>query len=187
MPSVVILANAGRLIAPHAMVWIRRLDAPIEDVWHLISSIEGLKKWWIVPPTSLELKAGGLFRHHWENVVYDVREYEFIDYREPNGRYVGTGGMRLELREDDEGTVFTFLDTWAEGIQSAGEGEVAAQPGGPGTPWPGVAAGWHDMIDRLESIVKGTNSQHGMEELTDFYVGYLNDLYRWHRSVQRLC
>ncbi|MCY4095012.1 MAG: hypothetical protein OXG05_07785 [Gammaproteobacteria bacterium] len=59
-----ILADAGRLLAPHAMVWIRRLDAPIDDVWGLVSTLEGLKKWWIVPPIALELRPGGIFRHH---------------------------------------------------------------------------------------------------------------------------
>ena len=51
-----ILADAGRLVARHAMVWIRRLDAPVEDVWRLVSTLEGLAKWWIVPPTVLELR-----------------------------------------------------------------------------------------------------------------------------------
>ena len=90
-----ILADAGRLVAPHAMVWIRRLDAPLEDVWRLMSTLDGLAKWWIVPPTVLELHRGGTFKYHWENTVHDYREGEFIDFREPNGSYVGTGGMRL--------------------------------------------------------------------------------------------
>ena len=180
------LANAGRLVAPHAMVWMRRLNAPIDDVWQLISSLEGLKQWWIVPPTTLELRPGGLFRHHWENVVYDYREGEFIDFREPNGSYVGTGGMRMETRKEGEWTLFSFLDTWAEGIESSGEGELAAQPGGTGTPWPGVAAGWHNMIDQLESIATGDSPRQSIDELCEFYITYLNDLYRWQRCVQRL-
>ncbi|MCY4095013.1 MAG: hypothetical protein OXG05_07790 [Gammaproteobacteria bacterium] len=94
--------------------------------------------------------------------------------------------MRLELWKDEDQTVFTFLDTWAEGIRGVGEGEVASQPGGPGTPWPGVAAGWHEMIDRLESVATGRSAQHGISELCDFYVGYLSALYRWQRSVQRV-
>ena len=180
-----ILADAGRLVAPHAMVWIRRLDAPIADVWRLISTLDGLAKWWIVPPSALELRPGGVFKHHWENTVYDFREGEFIDFREPNGSYVGTGGMRLEVREDGEGVVFSFLDTWAEGIEAVGEGELARQPGGPGTPWAGVAGGWHHMVDTLEAVANGADVRHGYEELCDSYVGYLRDLYRWHDAVQR--
>ena len=125
-----ILADAGRLVAPHAMVWIRRLDAPVADVWRLISTLDGLAKWWIVPPSVLELRPGGIFKHHWENTVYDFREGEFIDYREPNGSYVGTGGMRLEVRGDGDGTVFSFLDTWAEGVEAVGEGEWPGNPAG---------------------------------------------------------
>ena len=180
-----ILADAGRLVAPHAMVWIRRLDAPVEDVWRLMSTLDGLAKWWIVPPTVLELRPGGTFKHHWENTVHDYREGEFIDFQEPNGSYVGTGGMRLEVRSDGAGTVFAFLDTWAEGVESVGEGELAHQPGGPGTPWAGVAGGWHHMVDTLEAVATGEDVRHGYQELCDFYVDYLADLYRWSDAVQR--
>ena len=115
-----ILADAGRLVAPHAMVWIRRLDAPVEDVWRLMSTLDGLAKWWIVPPTVLELRPGVTFKHHWENTVHDYRDGEFIDFREPNGSFVGTGGMRLEVSDDGAGSVFAFLDTWAEGVEGVG-------------------------------------------------------------------
>ena len=185
MRSTDILADAGRLVARHAMVWIRRLDAPIEDVWRLVSTLDGLAKWWIVPPTAFELRPGSTFRHHWENTVYDYRAGEFIDFREPNGSYVGTGGMRLEVKSDGDGTVFAFLDTWAEGIESGGQGELARQPGGPGTPWPGVAGGWHHMVDTLQAVATGVNVGHSYEELCDFYVGYLGDLYRWSDAAQR--
>ena len=181
-----ILADAGRLVARHAMVWIRRLDAPVEEVWRLVSTLDGLAKWWIVPPTVLELRPGGTFKHHWENVVHDLRVGEFIDFREPNGSYAGTGGMRLEVKADGDGTVFAFLDTWADGIESGGQGgALAQQPGGPGTPWPGVAGGWHHMVDTLEAVATGGSVRHSYEELCDFYVGYLADLYRWSDAVQR--
>ena len=114
-----ILARAGRLAAPRAMVWIRGIDAPAADVWRLVSTLDGLAKWWIVLPSVLELRPGGTFRHRWENTVHDLREGEFIDFREPNGSYAGTGGMRLELRPEGGGTAFAFLDTWAEGIEAA--------------------------------------------------------------------
>lgn len=40
------------------------------------------------------------------------------------------------------------LDTWESGIET-GKGDDGEQAGGPGTPWPGVAAGWHAMVDKL--------------------------------------
>lgn len=49
---------------------------------------------------------------------------------------------------------------------------------------PGVAAGWHDLMDSLASHVNGTPKVHSYEELTEFSVGYLRDLYRWNAMVQ---
>lgn len=170
-----ILADAGRLVAPHAMVWIRRLDAPVEDVWHLMSTLDGLAKWWIVTPTVLELRPAAPSSTTGRTLCTTTGEY--IDYREPNGSYVGTGGLRLEVRRDGSGTVFAFLDTWAEVVESDGEGESAHQPGGPGMPWVGVAGGWHHMVDTLEAVPTGENVRHGYQELCDFYVDYLADLY----------
>ena len=179
-----ILSDSGRLVARHAMVWIRRLDAQVDEVWGLVSTLPGLAKWWIVPPTVLELRPGGTFKHHWENTVHDVRVGEYIDFREPNGSYVGTGGMRIEIRPDGDGTVFAFLGTWAKGIESGDQGALGRQPGGPGTPWAGVAGGWHHMVDTLEAVAAAQPVRHTYEELCDFYVGYLADLYRWSDAVQ---
>lgn len=92
--------------------------------------------------------------------------------------------MRLEVKGDGDGTVFAFLDTWAEGTESGGQGELARLPGGPGTPWPGVAAGWRHMVDTLQTVATGVNVGHSYEELCDFYVGYLGDLYRWSDAAQ---
>ncbi len=91
----------------------------------------------------------------------------------------------MEVRGDGDGSVFAFLDTWAEGSDAVGEGELARQPGGPGTPWAGVAGGWHDMVDTLQAVATGSNVSHSYEELCDFYVSYVVDLYRWSAAVQR--
>ena len=62
---------------------------------------------------------------------------------------------------------------------------MARQPGGPGTPWAGVAGGWHHMVDTLEAVATGQPVRHTYEGLCDFYVGYLADLYRWSDAVER--
>jgi uncharacterized protein YndB with AHSA1/START domain len=180
-----LLADAGRLVDRHAMIWIRTLQAPVEQVWETVSTREGLARWWIVPPAEFELRAGGRFKHHWENTITDFRRHEFIDFAEPAGRYAATGGMRFELRADGDSTLFAFLDTWGDGMVATGEGVGARQPGGPGTPWAGVAAGWHATIDALETVVSGRDSPHGYDELVRFYEAHLRDLYRWHDMVQR--
>ena len=81
--------------------------------------------------------------------------------------------------------MFAFPDTWAEGAESVGEGDLTRQPGGLGTPWAGVAGGWHHMVDTLEAVATSEEVRHGYRELCDFYVDYLADLYRWSEAVQR--
>ncbi|HJM88547.1 MAG TPA: hypothetical protein QF624_02845 [Dehalococcoidia bacterium] len=106
---------------------------------------------------------------------------------ENTGDYASTGGMRFELGTVDEHTtMFMFLDTWGpDAVLESGGGDEAEQAGGPGTPWPGVAAGWHAMVDRLESVAGGREAEHDYDELTRFYVGYLRDMYRWNAMVRR--
>ena len=182
-----LIADAGHLVHRHAMVWIRRLDAPIEVVWQTVSTKEGLEKWWLVPPKEFELRPGGAFKHHWDNTISDFSKHEYIDFVENTGAYALTGGMRFELKADGQSTMFMFLDTWAEShkIPDSGDENLVEQPGGPGTPWPGVAAGWHAMVDKLASVINNRDYSHTYEDLCAFYLGYLRDLYRWNAMVQR--
>ena len=130
------------------MVWLKRLSAPVERVWQTVSTKEGQEKWWLVPPKEFELRPGGVFQHHWDNTVASFRKHEYIDFNENTGAYELTGGMRFELRADNQSTMFVFLDTWAEDmVAKSDERDLAEQAGGPGTPWPGDAAGWHAMVD----------------------------------------
>lgn len=180
-----LLGDAGVLADRHAMLWIRRLNAPIEEVWQTVSTKTGLAKWWVAPPKTFELKKGGTFDHHWVNTVVDYKENQFIDFSENTGAYSATGGMRFELTKiDDNTTMFMFLDTWGPEMTPP-NGAGGEQPGGPGTPWSGVAAGWHHMVDKLENVINGREMPHTMDELTEFYIGHLTDLYRWKDMVQR--
>ena len=168
------------------MIWIRRLPAPIDAVWQAVSTLDGLEAWWIVPPTVFEKRPGGRFVHHWENVVADFREQEFIDFKENSADYATTGGMRFELKQDGDATMFMFLDTWGKDMPAAdGPGNMVVQPGGLGTHWSGVAAGWHAMVDKLEAVLDGRVFDHTYDDLADFYMGYLHDSFRWKAMVQR--
>ena len=174
------LENAGRFIDPHTMVWMRKLDVPVARVWEAVSAKQGLEKWWIVRSVEIDLRPGGAFSHHWENTITDYKENEYIDF----------GGMRFELKADGETTVFSFIDNWAEdavpGKTMLPEEEAAIdahQPGGPGTPWSGVAGGWHGMIDALETYLTGKTFDNSWEDLCRFYAGYLTDHFRWQKLM----
>ncbi|MEM9684709.1 MAG: SRPBCC domain-containing protein [Pseudomonadota bacterium] len=186
------LDRAGRLITDHAMVWVRYLPASIERVWPIVSTKSGLARWWIVPPRVFDLRVGGAFEHHWDNTIASFDEPHYIDFDEPAGAYRGTGGMRFELSARRNGdTTFTFLGTWGPSVLSTElatgtSSAVDTQLAGPGTPWPGVAAGWHGMVDRLERQFCDDVPSHSHQDLEDFYIGYLEDQFRWFDMVQRL-
>lgn len=186
--EVSLLADAGRLVDRHAMAWVRRLSAPLDRAWEAISTQDGLARWWGMPIHALELRVGGAFNHHWNNTVTAFKEGEYIDFAEPKGSYAGTGGLRFELRPHREATMFTLLCTWHEGSKFEEEGPqnpLAHQPGGPGTPWIGVAAGWHSGANSLRRLFDANAPAHSYEDLCRFYAGHLEDMYRWHGMVQR--
>ena len=183
--EVPLLADAGRLVDRHAMAWIRRVSAPVDRVWEAISTKDGLAGWWGMPVHVLELRVGGAFNHHWNNTVTAFKEGEYIDFAEPKGSYAGTGGLRFEIASDGAATMFTLLGTWHEGSTFEDGGPLAHQPGGPGTPWIGVAAGWHSGANSLRRLFDSNAPAHSYEHLCRFYAGHLGDLYRWRDMVQR--
>ena len=174
--------NAGRFINPHTMVWIRKFDVPVTAVWEAVSTKPALDTWWICP-VEIDLRPGGKFSHHWENTITDLNAHEFINFGD---EAVGPLSMRFEMKADCEGTVFSFIDTWALDIVPKGSdlpesasGIDTVQPGGPGTPWAGVAGGWHCAIDDLEAYLTGRAYNHSYEHLSRFYAAYLKDHFRW--------
>lgn len=188
-----LLGKSGWLVDNHAMVWVRKVPGSLDDVWTTISTRKGLAKWWIATPIKFELKRGGAFNHHWNNTIQDFQTKSFIDFKENDGRCSGTGGMRFELKPlTDEMTQFLFLDTWGpdsnyEPEEDADDEQhlMTEQPGGIGTPWPGVAAGWHHMVDRLVCEFDGSKPPHDYDVLTRFYIGYLRDSFRLREMVKR--
>lgn len=179
-------ANAGWFVDRHTMVWIRKINTSVEQLWDAVSTKKGLERWWIVDDIEIELCVGGTFRHHWTDTVRGFRKNEFIDF---DGRTFSGSRMRFEMREDGDGCVFSFLCKWREDatpektVNSADLGAV--QPGGPGTPWASVAAGWHEMIDQLEAYLTTQAFEDSYEELIPFYARYLTDYYRWVAEISR--
>lgn len=177
------LDDAGRLLDRQSMVWLRRLDAPIERVWEAVSTSDGLSKWFLVGQgqrREIDLRPGGIFKHHWESVVLDFKEREYIDFGDES--FVGVG-MRFELKPDGDGTVFAFMDNWRDdfvaGPAPEGKPWEVAQPGGAGTPPSGVCAGWHFCIDSLETSLTGKTFTRSWEDRCKFYAAYLADCFRW--------
>ena len=168
------MANAGKVVGFRGMLWMRRLDVPVKDVWTAISTKEGLDKWWLTRSVEIDLRPGGLFRHHWTNTIRDFKPDEFIDFIgvAPGNESVPNNLMRFELRPDGEGTVFSFLDAF----------NGARNP--LSLPW--TASGWHGTIDALESALTGrsVNSDFGLGG--EFYWRYLRDFHKFADMASKL-
>ncbi len=160
-----LLADAGKPIGRQAMVWLRRLEVPLDVVWSAVSTKEGLETWWPVRSgIEIDLKPGGVLRHHWKSTISDLSDKSFIAFQE----------FRFDLREDGTGTLFSFT--------SKGKGLDAETPGG----WNGAAVGWHGTVDGLETALTSRRFEArfdaslkiGWATIELFYLAYLRDLYR---------
>lgn len=160
-----LVANAGKVVGTRGMLWVRRLDVPIGEVWTAISTSESLGKWWIGKSVDLDLRAGGLFRHHWTNSVRDFREKEYIDFVGiPGDGAMADNLMRFEIRPDGDGSVFLFFDAF-RGATS------------PLTlPW--TAAGWHGTVDALETLLTGRSYTLDFGIGGEFYWRHLRDFHQ---------
>ena len=146
-------------------------NAPIKEVWPLLSTCEGVSLWWIAPVTRFDLKRGGAFVHHWTNTVKDLSHHRLIDFDEAAGDYAGTGGLRFEVTEPRGGvTEFELLTTFGPEVVAP---DGAKQPHGPGTAWADVSAGWHMAADALERVVNGQGPCPDKATLITFYERYL--------------
>jgi hypothetical protein len=56
------------------------------------------------------------------------------------------------------------------------------QPGGPGTHWSGVAAGYHGFVDSLEGHITGTKTDSNYDDMCRTYQTVLDDYFGRARS-----
>jgi uncharacterized protein YndB with AHSA1/START domain len=168
-----LVANAGKVVGVRGLVWIRRLDVPVEDVWAAISTKEGLEKWFLTRSVEIDLRPGGLFRHHWTNTVLDYRVNEYIDFiGSPDDKSDADNLMRFELKPDGDGTVFSLLDAFNRARYPLSQ------------PW--TASGWHGTVDSLEAALTGREIRTDFGLGGEFYWGYLRDFHKLADMTERL-
>jgi uncharacterized protein YndB with AHSA1/START domain len=167
------VANAGKVVGYRGMLWIRRFNVPVKAVWEAISTKEGLDKWWLIRSVEIDLRPGGLFRHHWTNTIRDFKVNEFIDFVGVPGDDSGLDNlMRFELKPDGDGTVFTLLDGFNGYTNPLG------------LPW--TASGWHGTVDALERAVTGRSIKYDFGLGGEFYWSYLRDYHKLADRVSKL-
>ena len=167
------VANAGKVVGDRGMLWIRRLNLPVEDVWAAISTKAGLDTWWLTRSVEIDLRPDGLFRHHWTNAIRDFKINEFIDFvGVPGDESVPDNLMRFELKADGNGSIFSFLDTF-NGAQNPLS-----------LPW--TSSGWHGTVDALETALTGRQIDNDFGLGGEFYWSYLRDFHKFAHMASKL-
>ena len=154
----------------------RRFRHPVEKVWDAITRPERITQWFGEGEVDLELAEGGKFHFRTtgppelvEAIVAEAGEDALVAHDtvlrvDPPRLFEHTFGSdpssiaRWELRDDDGGCRLTLTHTEPAGFDVANA--------------PRDLAGWHTLLDRLESVVDGKSipwEKEHWEELRDHY------------------
>ena len=164
------IVNVGRFLSDNKMVWERRFSAQPERLWEAISTKDGLSRWFM--PTRYEIAVHGRFSFDggWEGTVSEARPFEHIQF-DVDG---GSGAfLRFEMETRSGVNFFALIDRMGDGVDTNNWPEAPPhrryQPGGPGTHWSGVAAGYHGFVDALEEHLSGGRVSSDYDELCKAY------------------
>lgn len=164
--------HAAKVVGHKGMLWTRRLNVPIERVWEAISTREGLNQWWLTRDVEIELRAGGLFKHHWNNRIADFKPCEFIVFVEDPGKSGQNMYMRFDLEADGEDTIFHFYDAF-----HAVDNPLTI-------PW--TSSGWHGTVDALETSLTGRKIENDFGLGGEFYWKYLRNFHQYSVVIRDL-
>ena len=164
------IVNAGRFLSDNKMVWERRLSAPPERLWDAISTKDGLRRWFM--PTRYEIAVNGRFSFDggWEGTVSAARPFAHIQFDKDGG---SGAFLRFEMQAGNGTCFFALTDRMGDSVDANNWPDAPAhrryQPGGPGTHWSGVAAGYHGFVDALEEHLSGGAVSSDYDEMCKGY------------------
>ncbi|MDP7226873.1 MAG: hypothetical protein QF909_17095 [SAR202 cluster bacterium] len=118
------------------------------------------------------------FERGWDGTISEVDPQRAIQFN-----VEGEGGwyLRFEIEAADGGCTFTLTDRMGDGVDvnEIFDPETPKrhmyQPGGPGTHWNGVTAGYPDFVDALERHLTGSKLGTDYDELCEAYRPILDD------------
>ncbi len=163
----------------HTVLFERTFEAPVERVWHMLSEPEEMARWFM--PTTLEPRVGGRFSCEggWDGTISTWEPGRCFQFDADEG-----GITRFAIEPDGTGTRFTLTDRLPPDISLTTEGATwqdmpvgARQPGGPGTHWPGVLAGWHGFVDALACHLEGRDCPFDYPAMVEQYGAWVE--HRW--------
>lgn len=144
--------NCCVLLDRSTMEFTRTLQTALPTAWKFITEAEELSAWMF--ETKLELRVGGRFEFPtWGGSIGKLEASSCI-------RFVADEGGYSEFQIEPLGQhqtlarIIDYLPAHLEvpqHVKNESDKRISAQPGGPGTHWAGVLAGWHNGSDSLEA------------------------------------
>ncbi|MYD44431.1 MAG: hypothetical protein F4W90_11150 [Gammaproteobacteria bacterium] len=173
--------NAANLRDARTAQYTRLLDADIETAWEFLADSAKLETWMF--PAEFEAKPGANFNFYPEGWHGKIGVFE--RGREIRFDAVAGGWTWFSLKPiDDRQTEFMLRDYMApdyvvaDEIRRHPDDLERDQPGGIGTHWQGVLAGWHTGTDTLQDLFRETKRNWSYDALCNLYDILIHDYHR---------
>lgn len=155
------MARGVVLLNDHIAEITRVLKSDMSISWAHLTNPELLAEWMF--PAEFEAKAGADFNFAPEGWYGVIGVFE--EGREIRFDAVAGGWTWFRLHQEDGKTVFRLWDylppdfVVPDDVSRGATDLTSIQPGGAGTHWQGVLAGWHSGLDELASTLGEENQQ----------------------------
>lgn len=171
-----VIEHAATLLDKSTLVFTRHLAVSPEKLWKAIGTKEGLSHWFM--PTKYEIVQGGRFSFQdgWDGTISQVHVLHLIQFTPDESQ---DAYLRFEILATDSGSIFKLIDRMgsaqdvAQTFPDAPQHRIY-QPGGPGTHWSGIIAGYHGFVDELEGYITGTKPESDYDDLCKRYMSLLD-------------
>jgi uncharacterized protein YndB with AHSA1/START domain len=145
--------DLAHFVDRYTVEYVRVFPHPIERVWRAIVDPAEIGQWF-EPPTKWDIRAGGSFRFHDDNLAGPILAFEpprLIRFRDNIEAAEGVHWFQFELQPVEGGTRLRFTHHVPPGKAREGQVEHAWD-----TPWwPGLLEGWHSALDGMEDVMDG--------------------------------
>ncbi len=161
--------NTPAYINTHTVLFERKYPTSLQRLWKAVSEKNELDTW--LMETEIDLRAGGKFEFKggWNGWIGELKEFEYIQFNSAEDAF-----SRFELEPLDGFCLLRLIDKLPADITAPkGSAMENSQPGGKGTHWVGLLAGWHDFLDGLEAYLAGERIEDNYSKLCHMYGAFL--------------
>ena len=174
------MQGSAILLDKHTAQLSRVLATDMQTAWEFLADPKKLQTWMF--PAEFEAKPCAPFKFAPEGWHGTIGIFE--EGRELRFDAVAGGWTWFSLASIDGETVFTLRDylppdfVVPEHLQSESSSLADVQPGGEGTHWQGVLAGWHSGVDTLQDLFTEEKRQWDYEAIDRLYKILITDYHK---------